>query len=77
MWKSLVWSALIWFGFAKEEVEKLAGGAGSHFHGLEFRDFPGGPMVKTALPMQGPRVQSLVRELRSHMPHGQRKKNMI
>ena len=33
-------------------------------------DLPGGPGVKTfALPMQGPLVQSLVRELRFHMPH--------
>ena len=31
-------------------------------------------MVKTALPMQGALVQSLVRELRSHMPHGMAKK---
>ena len=27
-------------------------------------------MVKTAPPMQGPQVRVLVRELRSHMPHG-------
>ena len=31
-------------------------------------DFPGGPVVKTALPMQGGRVRSLVGELRSHIP---------
>ena len=31
------------------------------------RDFPGGPVVKTALVMQWAWVQSLVRELRSHM----------
>ena len=31
------------------------------------RDFPGGPVVKTALLMQQARAQSLVRELRSHM----------
>ena len=30
--------------------------------------FPGGSMVKTLLPMQEPWVQSLVGELRSHMP---------
>ena len=30
-------------------------------------DFPGGPVVKTALSRQGTWVQSLVRELRSHM----------
>ena len=28
-----------------------------------YRDFPGGPVVKTTLPMQGARVRSLVREL--------------
>ena len=34
-------------------------------------DFPGGPVVKTAFPLQGVQVQSLVGELRSHMPcHG-------
>ena len=31
-------------------------------------DFPGGPVVETALPVQGAEVQSLVRELTSHMP---------
>ena len=31
-------------------------------------DFPGSPVVKTAC--RGLGVQSLVRELRSHMPHG-------
>ena len=30
-------------------------------------------MVRLRLPMQGVRVRSLVRELRSHMPHGQKK----
>ena len=33
------------------------------------RDFPGGPMVKILLPMQGMQVQSLAGELRSHMLH--------
>ena len=33
------------------------------------RDFPGGALVKTVLPMQGVRVGDLVRELRSHMPY--------
>ena len=32
------------------------------------RGVPGGPMVKTLLPMQRAWVQSLVGELRSHMP---------
>lgn len=31
-------------------------------------DFPAGPVVETVLPMQGTEVQSLVRELTSHMP---------
>ena len=35
-----------------------------------YRDFPGGPGVKTALPLQGAQVQSLVGKLRSHMPCG-------
>ena len=37
-------------------------------------DFPDGPVVKTLLPLQGARVQSLDRELRSHKPHGMAKK---
>ena len=44
---------------------------------IMFRDFPGGPVVKT-LPsnagMQGVRVWSLVRELGSHMLCGAAKK---
>ena len=35
---------------------------------LEDQDFPGGPVAKAVLPLQGPRVQSLVGELGSHMP---------
>ena len=31
-----------------------------------FGDFPGGPVVETLLLLQGARVLSLVRELRSH-----------
>ena len=38
------------------------------------RDFPGGPVVKTWPSNAGARVQSLVGELRSHMPHDQRAK---
>ena len=34
----------------------------------DFRDFLGGPVVKTAFPMQGTWVQFLVGELRSHKP---------
>ena len=30
-------------------------------------DFPGGPVVKNPLAMQGTKVQSLVEELRSHV----------
>ena len=33
-------------------------------------DFPGSPVVKTVLPKQGAQVQSLIRELRAHMPLG-------
>ena len=46
-------------------------GPGSYrFKKLPRRDFPGGPVVKTLLPMQGVRVRSLVLELRSHLLHG-------
>ena len=45
----------------------------THTH-THLRDFPGSPVIKTALPLQGTRVQSLVGELRSHMPHGMAKK---
>ena len=34
---------------------------------LESWYFPAGPVAKTMLPMQGTKVQFLVRELRSHM----------
>ena len=34
---------------------------------LKGRDILGGPVVKTVLPLQGAQVQSLVRELKSHM----------
>ena len=37
--------------------------------------FPGGPVVKTVLPMQRTWVPSLVGELRSHMLHGLTEKN--
>ena len=37
-------------------------------------DFPAGPVVETVLPMQGTEVQSLVRELTSHMPQYAAKK---
>ena len=37
-------------------------------------DFPRGPVAVPTLPTQGARVQSLVRELRSHMPHHVAKK---
>ena len=35
----------------------------------QHRDFPGDPVVKSVLLMQGAWVQFLVEELRSHMPH--------
>ena len=34
------------------------------------RDFPGGPVVKTVLPLRGAQVPSLVGEPRSHIPVG-------
>ena len=34
----------------------------------KFRDFPDGPVVKTALPLQGTLVRSLVGELRPCIP---------
>ena len=34
------------------------------------------PAVDTSFPVQGMWIQSLVRELRSHMPHGQNTKNI-
>ena len=37
-------------------------------------DFPDGPVVKAALPMQGAWVWPLIRELRSHMLHAMAKK---
>ena len=38
----------------------------------EVRDYPGGPVVNTS-PSNMVRIQSLVRELRPHMPWGQKK----
>ena len=38
------------------------------------RDFPGGPVVKTELPMQEAQVRFLLRELRTHMLNGMAKK---
>ena len=38
-------------------------------------DFPGGPVVKTMLPMQGVQFRSLVGELRSHLLYGAAKKD--
>ena len=37
-------------------------------------DFPGGPVVKTVLPLKRVKVRSLVEELRSHRPLGVAKK---
>ena len=44
------------------------GEKGKQFLKMKYRDFPGGPVVKNRLTMQGTQVRSLVRELRSHMP---------
>ena len=42
---------------------------------------PGGPVIDSMLPMQGAWVQSLVGELRSHIPHAtqhcQKKEKMV
>ena len=37
---------------------------------IKFKDFPGGPVDKTELSIQGVQVQSLAGELRSYMPWG-------
>ena len=39
-----------------------------------YQDFPGSPVAKTLLSMQGARVQFLVRDLRSNILHGMAKK---
>ena len=41
---------------------------------MQTRGFPGDPVVKAGLPMQGAWIQSLVRELRPYVPHGTAKK---
>ena len=60
-------------------IPKSAGGftkltrfTGSFKNQQGWQDFPGGPVVKTLL-LQGVQVQSLVGELRSHMPYGMAK----
>ena len=64
-------------GKSKENFfEKLGHSKTPMFIG-EFRkpqDFPCSSVVKTVLPLQGPRVQPPVGELRSHMPCDQKKK---
>ena len=45
-------------------------------HG-KYWDFPGGPVVDSALPLHGARVSSLVGELRSHIPRGRAKKKIM
>ena len=45
-----------------------------HDSKTEPRDFPDSPMVDSMLPVQRPWVLSLIRELRSHMLHGQKNK---
>ena len=52
-----------------EKVEK------NQLENCSWRDFPGSPVIKTrSFPLQGAQVQSLVRELRSHMLPGVAKK---
>ena len=41
------------------------------------KDFSGGPVVKTMLPLQGEQVQSLAGKLRSHMLRGAAKKKFF
>ena len=43
-------------------------------HWKKYGSFPGYPVVKTCAPMQGAGVQSLVKKLQSHTPHGIAKK---
>ena len=45
-----------------------------HDSKTEPRDFPGSPVVDSVIPVQRPWVLSLIRELRSHMLHGQKNK---
>ena len=40
----------------------------------QYGGFPGSPMVRSVLPLQGAWVLTLVRELRSCKPHGVAKK---
>ena len=44
------------------------------FKEIKAGDFPGGPVVKTVLPVQEVQVWSLGKELRSHMPRDAAKK---
>lgn len=41
---------------------------------MHAKDFPGSPVVNTALPLQGEPIRSLVREIRSRMPRDEAKK---
>ena len=45
-----------------------------HNSKTEPREFPGSPVVDSMLPVQGPWVLSLIRELKSHMLHGRENK---
>ena len=65
---------------ASPSIPKPAGGftkltrfCGSFKNQQGWQDFPGCPMVRTVLLLKGVQVQSLVRELRSHMPYGMAK----
>ena len=46
-------------------------------HWKKYGSFPGYPVVKTCAPMQGAGVQSLVKKLQSHTPHGIAKKKSV
>lgn len=42
-----------------------------------FRAFSGGSVAKTMFPVQGAQLQSLLKELKSHMPHYAAKKKSL
>lgn len=44
--------------------------------GVGVRNFSGGPVVMMSPSKAGVQVRSLVRELRSYMPHGQKNKTL-
>ena len=52
---SILPNGILKFSFPKADLKAVMG------------DFPGGPVVRICLPVQGTQVQSLVGDLRSHM----------